>query len=185
MHLEFCAAWRKLYNTLLGTGAKDTLATQLEKTIQTLRYNGPKHGFMFATYVERHKSAYQSMLALAKNIKYIAYDPSTCVCHFLNGIRDHALAQAKLSLKANRETYSDNFDATVEYLMNQVQHHQVNQQLNIDSVGSGASGRLRTRDDQGNDLKMPLVHYLPKEWAQLLSTQKSSICKRHAAADGK
>ncbi len=26
LHSEFCAAWRKLYNTFLGSGAKDKLA---------------------------------------------------------------------------------------------------------------------------------------------------------------
>ncbi len=30
MQSKFCAAWRKLYNTFLGSGAKDTLAAQLE-----------------------------------------------------------------------------------------------------------------------------------------------------------
>ncbi len=58
------------------------------------------------------------MLALAKKTDYTTYDPSTCICHFLNGIMDPALAQAKLLLEANREQYSGNFDATVEYLMN-------------------------------------------------------------------
>ncbi len=43
------------------------------------------------------------MLALAKKTNYTAYNPSTCVCHFLNGITDPALAQAKLSLEANWE----------------------------------------------------------------------------------
>ncbi len=110
--------------------------------------------------------------------------PEPFVCHFLNSITDPSLAQAKLSLEANRETNSGNFDATVEYLMNQVQHHQVNQQLNIASVGCGAAGRLRTCDAQGNNLEMPLVQYLSEEWAQLSSTQKSSIRKRRAEADG-
>ncbi len=58
IHWEFSAAWRKLYNTFLGTGAKDTLAAQLEKTIQNLCYNGPKHGFTFTMYIERHKTVY-------------------------------------------------------------------------------------------------------------------------------
>ncbi len=52
-HSEFRAAWRKLYNTFLGTRAKNKLAAQLEKMIQTLYYNGPKQRFTFATYVER------------------------------------------------------------------------------------------------------------------------------------
>ncbi len=106
IHLVFCVAWKKLYNTFLGAGAKDMLAAQLEKTIQNLRYSGPKHGFTFATYVERHKDAYQSMLTLAKKTDYVVYDPSTRVRHFLNGIMDPSLAQAKLSLEANCEQYS-------------------------------------------------------------------------------
>ncbi len=68
--------------------------------------------------------------------------------------------------------------------MNQVQHQQVNQQLNVASIGSGATGRLRTRDAQGNNLKMPLVQYSLEEWVQSSSTQKSSIRKRRAATDG-
>ncbi len=100
VHSEYCAAWSKLYNTFLGTGAKDALAAQLEKTIQNLCYNGPKCGFMFSTYVECHKAAYQSMLALLKKTNYTAYNPSTCVCHFMNGTTDPALAMAKLSLEA-------------------------------------------------------------------------------------
>ncbi len=114
------------------------LAAQLEKTIQNLWYSGPKRGFNVATYVERHKDVYQSMLALAKKTDYIAYDPGTRVRHFLNGITDPSFAQAKLSLKAKREQYSGDFDATVEYLMNQVTHQQVNQQLHVASVDSGA-----------------------------------------------
>ncbi len=105
-------------------------------------------------YVECHKAVHQSMLALMKKTDYTPYDPSTCVCHVLNGIMDPALAQAKLSFEANCDQYSGNFDATVKYLMNQVQHHQVNQQLNVASVGSGASSHLQTCDDQGNNLKM-------------------------------
>ncbi len=45
-------------------------------------------------------------------------------------------------------------------------------------------GHLLTCNDQGNNLEMPLITYLPEDWAQLLSTQKSSICKRCAVADG-
>ncbi len=120
LHSKFRAAWRKLYNTFLSIGAKDMLTAQLEKTIQNLCYNWPKRGFTFATFVECHKTAYQSMLSLAKKTDYTAYDPSTRFCHFLNGITDPALAQVKLSLEANSETYSGDFDATVEYLMNQV-----------------------------------------------------------------
>ncbi len=66
------------------------------------------------------------MLVLAKKTDYTIYDPSTRVQHFLNGITKPALAQAKLSLEANHQWYSVNFDATVEYLMNQVLHQQVN-----------------------------------------------------------
>ncbi len=91
---------------------------------------------------------------------------------------DPALAQAKLSLDANCDQYSGDFDAIVEYLMNQVTHHQVNQQLNIASVDSGTPSCLKTCDDWGNDLEMPLIEYLCEEWAQLSLTQKTSICKR-------
>ncbi len=136
VHLEFRAAWRKLYNTFLGSGAKDTLAAQSEKTIQNLWCNRLKCGFIFNTYVECHKTTYQSILALAKKTDYTAFDPSTCVCHFLNGIANPTLAEAKLSLKANCEQYSGNYDATIEYLMNQVLHHQVNQQIHIALVHS-------------------------------------------------
>ncbi len=69
--------------------------------------------------------------------------------------------------------------------MHQVLHHMVIQQLNIASVGSGVSGHLWTHDDQWNNLEMPLIRYSPKEWAQLLSAKKSSLCKRRTAADGK
>ncbi len=89
-----------------------------------------------------------------------------------------------MSLEANHKQYSGNFDATVEYLINQVLYHQVNKQLNIAWVGSGASGCLQTCDDQGNNLEMPLISYSSEEWAQLSCTQKSSICKRHTATDG-
>lgn len=88
VHSEFCFAWRKLYNTFLGAVVKDMLATQLKKTIQNLHYNRPKLGFTFSTYVECHKTSYQSMLALAKKSNYTAYNLSTHVCHFLNGIMD-------------------------------------------------------------------------------------------------
>ncbi len=33
IHIEFQAAWRKLYNTFLGSGEKDRLAAQLEKVV--------------------------------------------------------------------------------------------------------------------------------------------------------
>ncbi len=70
----------------------DTLAAQLEKTIQNLCYNEMKRRFLFVTYMEGHKTAYQSMLALAKKTDYTTYDPSTRVRHFLNGITDPTLA---------------------------------------------------------------------------------------------
>ncbi len=56
--------------------------------------------------------------------------------------------------------------------MNQVLHLQVNQQFYIASIISVASSCLKTWDDCGNDLEMLLTCYLPKEWAQLLSTQR-------------
>ncbi len=121
------------------------------------------------------------MLALAKKTDYVAYDPSTRVRHFLNGITDPSLAQAKLSLEANRDQYSGDFDATVEYLMNQVTHQQVNQQLHIASVDSSAPSRLKTKNAQGNDLEMPLIEYSNEQWAQLSSAQKTSIRKRRLA----
>ncbi len=115
------------------------------------------------------------MLAIAKTTSYITYDPNTCVHHFLNGITDPSLAQAKLSLKANFMQYGGNFDATVKYLMPQVAHQQVNKQLSISSVGNSTACRLKTCDDEGHDLEMPLICYSPKEWAKLSSAQKSSI----------
>ncbi len=180
VHLEFGAAWMKLYNTFLGPGAKDRLAAQFEKTIQ-IWYNRPEHGFPFNTYVECHKTTYQSILALAKRTNYTAYDPCTHVCHFLNGIMDPALAQAKLSLDVNCELYSD---ATVEYLINQVSHHQVNQQLNIAGVGSGTPGCLKTCNGCSRELEMPVIEYSCEEWAQLLSAQTTSIQKHHVDANG-
>ncbi len=47
---------------------------------------------------------------------------------------------------------------------------------------SGIAGHLKTRNDRGQDLEMTLVDYLPKDWAQLSSAQKSSIHKRCAKA---
>lgn len=143
----------------------------------TLRYSGPKKGFTFSTYVECHKDAYQNMLTLAKKTDYVVYNPSTCVRHFLNGITDPSLTQVKLSLEANHEQYSGNFDACVEYLMNQVTHQQVNQQINIVSVGSGAPNCLKTKDKCHNNIVMPLVEYTNEQWAQLSSGQKTSIQK--------
>ncbi len=97
------------------------------------------------------------MLALAKKTNYTTYDPSTCVCHFLNGIMDPVIAQAKLLIEASCDRYSGNFDATIEYLMNQVSHNQVNQLLNIASVSSGASVCTKNYDSCGNDLELPLI----------------------------
>ncbi len=114
------------------------LDAQLKKMIENLQYSGLKQGFMFSTYIKCHKTVYQSMLALAKKINYTAYD-SICVCHFLHGTMDPTLAQAKLSIEANNKKYCGDFDATIEYLMNQVSHHQVNQQLNNASVVCGDS----------------------------------------------
>ncbi len=65
--------------------------------------------------------------------------------------------------------------------MNQVTHQQVNQQLHIASVDSGAPNRLKTKDAQGNDLEMPLIEYSNEQWAQLSSAQKTSIRKRRLA----
>ncbi len=92
IHSELCTAWRKLYNTFLGSVAKYMLAAQLEKIIQNLWYSGPKCGFTFSTYVECHKTANQFMLSLSKKMDYTTYNPSTCICHFLNGFMDPALA---------------------------------------------------------------------------------------------
>ncbi len=80
---------------------------------------------------------------------------------------DPLLTQAKLSLEANHDQYSCDFDATIEYSMNQVTHQQVNQQLNIASVGSNMAWKLKNHDKHGHKLKMPLINYLPKESAQL------------------
>ncbi len=182
VHLEFRAAWRKLYNTFLGSGAKDMLAVQLKKTIHNLWYNGQKGGFTFNTYVEWHKTAYQSMLDLVKKTNYTTYDSSTRVCHFLNSIMDPALAQAKLSLEANHEQYSGNFDAVVEYLMNPFSHHHVNQQHSIASVGSGAPGHLKGCNDCGRELEMQAIKYSLEKQAQLLLAQTTSIWKRRADA---
>ncbi len=45
VHLEFRVAWRKLFINFLGTGAKDTLAIELERDIQTLEYNRQRCGY--------------------------------------------------------------------------------------------------------------------------------------------
>ena len=68
--------------------------------------------------MERHKTAYQGMLALEKKTDYRAYDPGTRVRKFLAGIQDPALSQAKLSIQANSDKYGSDFDACVDYLTN-------------------------------------------------------------------
>ena len=164
------------------------LASKLEQTIQNLRYEGPRKNFSFAAYVERHKSCYQQMQALAKTSDYTAYDPGTRVRHFLNGITDPSLAQAKLSLAANEEKYGRDFDATVEYLTTQVSYQQQNRRLNVAAVArapaAASGGNLVTKDQQGNDLEMPAVFYSPDQWAQLSAAQKTSVRKRRATGRG-
>ncbi len=177
VHFESQAAWMNLCNTFLGSGAKDLLAAQLEKTIQNLQYKEPKSGLTFNTYIECHKTIYQSILALVKKTNYSAYDPSTQVFHFINGITDPELAQSKLSLNANHVQYSCNVDATIEYLMNQVSHHQVNQQFST-------PGHLKTHNDHGRELEMPANKYSCEEWAQLLLDKKTIIQKCRAKANG-
>ncbi len=54
------------------------------------------------------------MLALAKKTDYVAYNLDTRVHHFMNGITDPLLNQAKLSLYANPDKYATDFDATIE-----------------------------------------------------------------------
>ncbi len=54
------------------------------------------------------------MMALANKTNYVPYNPSTCVCHFLNGVIHPLLAQAKFSLDANHDQYSGNFDVTIK-----------------------------------------------------------------------
>ncbi len=141
------------------------LATQLEKTMQNLYYSRPCWGFTFAAHVECHKTTFQPILALVKKTNYVSYNPGNCVYLFLNSIMDPFVAQTKLSLDANCDQYSDNFDATVQYLMNQVTHQQVNQQVNIASVGSSIARKLKICDNCRNNLKMPPLCYLPKAWA--------------------
>lgn len=65
---KFCFTWRKLYDDYLGKGTKDILAGELENKTMNLKYVGPFKGFSFATYVEQHKMAYETMLALAKKM---------------------------------------------------------------------------------------------------------------------
>ncbi len=108
IHSKFCATWKNLYNTFLGARAKYTLAAQLEKTVQNLHYNGLKWGFMFASFVECYKTTYHTRLALEKKTDCVAYDPGTLFCHFINGIMDPLLSQAKLLLDANHDQFSCN-----------------------------------------------------------------------------
>ncbi len=119
---------------------------------------------------------YQSMLAFAKKTNYIAYDTGTCMCHFLNGIMNPSLTQTNLLLDTNHNQFSGTFDATIEYLMNQVTHQQGNQHLNFDHVNSGANKSLKTKGDQGHNLEMPVINYSPEVWTQL-SSANSSLCK--------
>ncbi len=179
---DFRAAWIKLYNNYLGKGAQNTLAAELESKILHLKYSGPCKGFMFATYVEWHKATYQAVLALAKKMDYVAYDPGTRVRHFMNGITNPLLNQAKLLLCANPDKYATDFDAPLEYLTNQVSHQRVNQRLNIAAVGQGTRG-FKMKDEKGNNLKMPAVSYSFEQWAQLSSAQKASIRKHLAGGN--
>ncbi len=50
---------------------------------------------------------------------------------FLNSNSDFSLAQAKLSLETNCNTYSGGFDATVKYLTTQVTHQLVTSTLSV------------------------------------------------------
>ncbi len=61
--------------------------------------------------------------------------------------------------------------------MTQVSPLKVNQCLNIVSVGSGASMPLKTKNDEGQDIKMPRIYYSPYQWSWLYSAQKSSMQK--------
>ncbi len=123
---------------------------------------------MFATYVECYKMVYQYVLALATKTNYGFCDPSTGVCHFLNEIAEPLLAQAKVSLKVDCNKYLGNFSATAEYLMIQVSHQQVNQQLHITSVGSSVTGKLKT-------LVVHVVNMLAKCWQNI---QMSKILEK-------
>lgn len=86
----------------------------------------------------------------------------------MRGITDPSLAQAKLSWLANPQKYARDFDATVEYLLNQVVHHQMNQQLNIAADRQGTAGTLHREDDKGQDLNMLAVLYSKEQWAKML-----------------
>ncbi len=86
------------------------------------------------------------MLVLAKKLDYDAYNPVTCIHHFLNGITDPLINKANLLLDANCNQYSGSFDSAVEYLINQVSHQEVNQQLNISSIGNSVPKILKIKD---------------------------------------
>ncbi len=66
--------------------------------------------------------------------------------------------------------------------MNQVSEQQVNQRFNIASIGSSAPKALKTNDDKGHNLEMPIINYPPEEWHQLSSAQKSSM-QKHQSQD--
>ncbi len=151
--------------------------SDLENTIQPLWYNRTRREFTFVTYVKHHKMIYQAILSLAKKTNYVAYGPSMRVCHFLNSNTDPSFAQVKVPLNANSKKYSSDFDATVEYLMNQVLHQKADQHLNIANVGSSASKTLKTKDDKGQDLDMPVVQYPPEQW--LSNAEKASMRKHY------
>ncbi len=81
-------------------------------------------------YVEQNKTIYHAMLVIAKKINYSVLHPGRRVCHFLNGITDPSLVQAKISLTRNTKKCAYNFDSTMEYLTIQVLHQQDNQWCN-------------------------------------------------------
>ncbi len=61
--------------------------------------------------------------------------------------------------------------------MTHVSTLQVNQCINIDSAISDASMPLKTKNDEGQDIKMPRIYYSPYQWSWLYSAQKSSMQK--------
>lgn len=128
------------------------MAGELEAKIANAHYTGPRKGFTFTSYVERHKTAYQGMLALKKKTNYHAYNPGTRVCKFLAGIQDPALSQAKLSIQANLDKYGSDFDSCVNYLTNCVGMQQSNQHVAVAATGSSAADNakpLKTHDALG------------------------------------
>jgi len=181
---DFCSAWQRVYNTFLGEGSKHILAGELEAKIANSRYTGPRKGFTFTSYVERHKTAYQGMLALEKKTDYRAYDPGTRVRKFLAGIQDPALSQAKLSIQANSEKYGSDFDACVDYLTNCVGMQQSNQRIAVAATGSSTADNaktLKTHDAQGCELVMPAIFYNKPQWDQLSKAQQESVRERRNA----